>query len=327
MFSTPVDLYLKFYKFSYIVSTKFIKFAFLTGLLYNYRVFGKLRKFWRFKMKKPIESKINMILIIVLCLLIVFLVIQSVFKGCSVNSIRPESQYRVYATPDYSTIDQVLTRVTEPVSETQNPTVEDTTKKKTEKTTKEKEEKSTTKKSKSKAEPTEKKEETTEVTTEEETLYYATVMTMETTATLQEQWDEGYIVAIDYPDKTYKTFHVELTEKDRDVLEHLCMGEFGSGGFIGAALIAQCVKDAMCFDGYETVEDVRVNCKYDASLDNTPSQEVKNAVSYIFDYDQSAVQHRLMYMYNPYIVYSEFHEGQNYILTYGDVRFFDRWGY
>lgn len=279
-------------------------------------------------MKKPIESKINIILIIVLCLLIVFLVIQGVLKGCSGNNLRPESQYRVYATPDYATIDQVLARVTEPTSDIEAATTEETTKKKTEKSAESKSEKSTTKNSKSATESTNKKEEdTTEPTSEEENLYYATVMTMETRATLEEQWDEGYIVAIDYPDKTYKTFHIELTEDDRDVLEHLCMGEYGSGGFIGVALIAQCVKDAMCFDGYETVEDVRVNCNYDASLDNTPTQEVKDAVSYIFDYDQAAVQHRLMYMYNPYIVYSAFHESQNYILSYGDVRFFDRWGY
>ena len=40
-----------------------------------------------------------------------------------------------------------------------------------------------------------------------------------------------------------------------------------------------------------------------------------------------AVQHRIMYMYNPDMVQSAFHESQNYILTYQTVRFFDRWGY
>ena len=105
------------------------------------------------------------------------------------------------------------------------------------------------------------------------------------------------------------------------------MGEFGSGGFIGPALIAQAVKDAMCFDGYKTVEEVRVKCRYDASLDNEPTQDVKDAVSYVFDQDKAAVQHRIMYMYNPYMVSSAFHESQNYVLTYEGIRFFDRWGY
>lgn len=283
-------------------------------------------------MKKPLEAKINIILIIILCFLIAFLAVDGI-RSCSNSdtNVGLKSQPRVYATPDNIVVDHKLVRVTEPTAEPS--TTEETTEKNKEETTKKATEESTTEKPKSKnestTEPTKKEttKPTTEPTTEAETLYYATVMPMGTKATLEEQWDEGYIVAIDYPDKTYKTFHIELTEEDRDVLEHLCMGEFGSGGFIGAALIAQCVKDAMCFDGYKTVEDVRKYCKYDASLKNTPTQEVKDAVSYIFDFDYAAVQHRLMYMYNPYLVYSSFHESQNYILTYGEVRFFDRWGY
>ena len=41
----------------------------------------------------------------------------------------------------------------------------------------------------------------------------------------------------------------------------------------------------------------------------------------------SAVQHRMLYMYNPYMVKSAFHESQNFILSYQGVRFFDRFGY
>ena len=57
------------------------------------------------------------------------------------------------------------------------------------------------------------------------------------------------------------------------------------------------------------------------------NQECIQAVSYIFDENKDAVQHRIMYMYNPDMVQSAFHESQNYILTYQTVRFFDRWGY
>lgn len=262
-------------------------------------------------MKKTLESKINLIVIIVLCAFIVFIVCHGMLVKA--NGQGEFSDLQVYATPDMALAVTVPIPpdATEPASTTE-PTTEATTVEETEETSQTTE--ATT-------------EATTEPTTEEETVQWATVMTMETKASLQEQWDNGYIVAIDYPDKTYRTFHIELTEEDRDILERLCMGEFGTGGFIGAALIAQCVKDAMCFDGYKTVEEVRVNCKYDASLDTPPSQEVKNAVSYIFDYDQAAVQHRIMYMYNPYLVQSSFHESQNYILTYGEIRFFDRWGY
>ena len=162
---------------------------------------------------------------------------------------------------------------------------------------------------------------------EKQERFYATAIPVETPASYEEQWNAGYLVAIDNPDKTYECAKVTLTDEDRNLLERLCYGEFGSGGFIGAALIAQCVKDAMCFDGYPTVESVIKGCHYDGSTEKGTSTACKQAVSYIFDQNKEAVQHRMMYMYNPNMVYSSFHESQNYILTYQDVRFFDRWGY
>ena len=68
---------------------------------------------------------------------------------------------------------------------------------------------------------------------------------------------------------------------------------FGSGGFIGAALIAQSVKDAMCFDGYPTVASVIENCHYTGSTKIGTNQECIQAVSYIFDENKDAVQHRI----------------------------------
>ena len=68
-------------------------------------------------------------------------------------------------------------------------------------------------------------------------------------------------------------------------------------------------------------------CHYTGRTDIGTNEACKQAVRYIFDENHDAVQHRIMYMYNPYIVQSAFHESQNYILTYQDVRFFDRWGY
>lgn len=158
------------------------------------------------------------------------------------------------------------------------------------------------------------------------TVPFATAIAPDTPADYQAQWDAGYLVAIDNPDYTYSCYHISLTDEDRDLLERLCYGEFGSGGFIGAAMIAQCVKDAMCFDGYSTVEDVIKYCRYDGSTTSGTSDECRQAVRYIFDDDGSAVQHRILYMYAPYLVNSSFHESQNFILSYQQIRFFDRWG-
>ena len=156
---------------------------------------------------------------------------------------------------------------------------------------------------------------------------FATAAPAASPADYQAQWDAGYLVAIDNPDYSYGCNHVSLTDDDRELLECLCYGEFGSGGFIGAAMIAQCVKDAMCFDGYSTVADVIKYCRYDGSTTSGTSDECVQAVRYIFDDDGSAVQHRMLYMYNPYMVKSAFHESQSFILSYQGVRFFDRYGY
>ena len=130
----------------------------------------------------------------------------------------------------------------------------------------------------------------------------------------------------DSPAESYSTYHIDLTDSDRQLLENLCYGEFGTGGFIGAALIAQAVKDAMCFDGYTTIPEVIRECRYDGSTTRGTSEECRQAVRYVFDDDGSAVQHRILYMYAPYLVNSSFHESQNFILSYQQIRFFDRWG-
>ena len=155
---------------------------------------------------------------------------------------------------------------------------------------------------------------------------FATAPKVDNAASHSAQWNAGYLVAVDGPDSSYYCGHVELTDKDRKLLEKLCMGELGSGGFVGAALIAQAVKNAMYYDGYTDVQSVINNYHYTGRL-TTPTQRVKDAVIYVFDMDKDAIQHRILYMYNPELLsegYSNFHESQRYICTYQDVRFFDR---
>lgn len=168
---------------------------------------------------------------------------------------------------------------------------------------------------------------TVEPITQKATIAFATAEPVDSPADYNAQWQAGYLIAIDNPDTNYRCGQVNLSDEDRDLLERLCMGEFGSGGFVGAALIAQCVKDAMCFDGYKSVAQVIRDCKYTGSTKIPASTACRQAVAYIFDENHDAVQHRLLYMYNPLLCDSAFHESQNYILTYEDVRFFDRWSY
>lgn len=135
----------------------------------------------------------------------------------------------------------------------------------------------------------------------------------------------GYLLSIDNPDPNYVSRSVSLSAEDRYILERLVMGESGNQGFIGAALVAQTIRDTMIYDGYSSVEQVRTACGYYGSLDRAPNQDVLDAVSYIFDQGGAAVQHQLRYFYAYKICSSPWHESQNHIVTYMDVKFFDRW--
>lgn len=140
----------------------------------------------------------------------------------------------------------------------------------------------------------------------------------------QKQWDEGYLIAIDNPDPLYSTSQIILSEEDKVEACRIVYGESGNQGYYGMCLIAQCLKDAMCFDGYASISDVRKGVGYDG-YSMTYSQEAVDAVNFIFDQNGQAVQHRILYMYAPAVCNSAWHETQCYVLDYLDVRFFDRW--
>ena len=119
--------------------------------------------------------------------------------------------------------------------------------------------------------------------------------------------------------------HIELSDYDRTLLEGLVMGEAGVYGYEGSALVAQAIHDSMIESGTTSVESIAYEYKYDASMSNVPSSEVKEAVSFIFDNDGRAVDHRILYFYSSDIVSSDWHESQNFITSCGSMRFFDKW--
>ncbi len=160
-----------------------------------------------------------------------------------------------------------------------------------------------------------------------EPMIFATAAPVASKASYSEQWNKGYLVAIDNPDKNYSCPHIELSDENRDLLERLCMGEYGAGGFTGAALIAQAVKNAMATYKIDDVATVIKSLRYDGKTNRTASDACKKAVVYVFDMDKDAVQHRVLYMYNPKLTksgISRFHETQKYICNFGAVRFFDK---
>lgn len=131
---------------------------------------------------------------------------------------------------------------------------------------------------------------------------------------------QTYLVSIDNPDLSYSPSKVELSEYDRAKLERLVMGEAGTMGYEGCALVAQAIRDAMNLSGNTSIDFIIDEYKYYAPTNIEPNSDVKAAVSYIFDNNGSAVQHRLICFYTGE---SNWHETQNFIISCGNVRFFD----
>ncbi len=126
-------------------------------------------------------------------------------------------------------------------------------------------------------------------------------------------------------DTSYKPVHVNLSAYDREKLEKLVMGEAGSLGYTGSALVAQAIRDSMVFSGTNSIDKIISSYQYTGSTQKSPTQSVKNAVSYIFDNDGYAVQHRILYFYAANMVDNAWHESQQFIVSYGNVKFFDKW--
>lgn len=133
---------------------------------------------------------------------------------------------------------------------------------------------------------------------------------------------KGTLIGIESPDNSYTGTTVTLTDSDRDTLERLVMGEAGGEGYIGAALVAQCIRDTMVYKGASSVEQVRTGYGYSGSLSREPNETVKKACAYIFDQGGMAVKHKVFYFYAPALCTSTWHESQHFVVEHHGHRFF-----
>ena len=130
----------------------------------------------------------------------------------------------------------------------------------------------------------------------------------------------SFLIDIANPDYSYSPSRVSLSSYDRAKLERLVMGEAGSMGYLGCALVAQSIRDAMNRSNTSSIDQIISQYQYFGSTSIEPNSDVKSAVSYIFDNNGAAVQHRVICFY---IGYSSWHETQTFITQVGGVRFFD----
>lgn len=135
----------------------------------------------------------------------------------------------------------------------------------------------------------------------------------------------GYLINIANPDPNYTSYAIHLSDADRDLAERIIMGEAGSMGYNGMAVVAQSLRDAFVMGGYSDIASVIKNYGYYGSTSIKPSQSCKDVVNYIFDQGGSAVQHRVLVFYSTQYCSSSWHESQNFVCQIGSVRFFDFW--
>lgn len=112
-----------------------------------------------------------------------------------------------------------------------------------------------------------------------------------------------------------------LTAAERDTVERVVMAEAGAEPYEGQIAVAQCILNACELEDMRPDEIVTEYQYTDNRPD--PTDEVKAAVSAVFDDGETVTDAVILYFYAPALVDSEWHESQSYVMTIGGHRFFE----
>lgn len=119
-----------------------------------------------------------------------------------------------------------------------------------------------------------------------------------------------------------------LTDYERWLVESIVTGESGNQPYDGKVAVASCILNACIKDNLRPAE---VQAAYGyagwydinsyANANPTMAQEVKQAVSQVFD-DGQVLSGEILWFYNPDYGYSSFHESQSFVIKIGGHKFF-----
>ena len=120
---------------------------------------------------------------------------------------------------------------------------------------------------------------------------------------------------------------IHLSEDDRWFIECVVAGEAAGEPYEGKLAVAQCYFDAMIKDGLTAreVRDVYQYSGWNECLDDqnrNAYMDVVDAVSDVFDRGRFVTDKPILYFYNPAIVYSGWHEAQEYWKSIANHKFF-----
>lgn len=156
--------------------------------------------------------------------------------------------------------------------------------------------------------------------------YLIVVNTTTTDATTTDTFDVvskvTEIEEVEIEEETFKPFY-ELSEHERWIVECMVMGEAEGESYTGKLLVALCILNASLKDNIPPSE-VRIAYKYSGWNEN-PNDDVKNAVSEVFDYGYKVTEEPILYFYAPKWCTSAWHETQRHVITEGGHKFFAQW--
>ena len=126
---------------------------------------------------------------------------------------------------------------------------------------------------------------------------------------------------VDVSETETNTPRYALTDSERDILERVVMAEAGGEGYDGQRLVAQCILNTAEAMDLRPDAVVLAPNQY-ASPAAEASQEVKDAVSAVFDDGDMVTDEPIRWFYAPRYVYSAWHESKVFVLEHGGHRFF-----
>lgn len=129
-----------------------------------------------------------------------------------------------------------------------------------------------------------------------------------------------------------KTTKFNLSDDWRLYIECMVAGEVGGEPYDAMLAVSQCIYNAMLKHDY-TPEEVRINYQYAGwkSMDmlaeesTDAADNVRRAVSQIFDDEDFITDEPILYFYAPAYGRSDWHESQKFIFEIGATKFFALW--
>ena len=117
-----------------------------------------------------------------------------------------------------------------------------------------------------------------------------------------------------------QTYAYNISDTERNLIEHVVMGLAENEDTITQKAIAQCILNA-CI-AFDERPDYIVKILRYTEYRPTPSTEVKQSVSNIFDKGELVLEQDVLFLYNYKQSDSIWHESQEYVCTIGSYKFF-----